>query len=50
MSYPLMPRTDVTAHLFVTFITCFETVYSTKGRVLNVLKEFILPGTPKNLR
>ena len=31
-----MPGPDLTAHLFVTVIECFETVYSNKGRVLNV--------------
>lgn len=45
-----MPRPDLTAHLLVTFTECFETVYSNKVRVLNVLKEFVLSGTPKNLR
>ena len=45
-----MPRPDLTAHLFVTFTECFETVYSNKVRVLNVLKEFVLSGTLKNLR
>lgn len=45
-----MPRPYLTAHLFVTFTECFETVYSNKVRVLNVLKEFVLSGTLKNLR
>ena len=45
-----MPRPDLTAHLLVTFTECFETVYSNKVRVLNVLKEFVLSGTLKNLR
>ena len=45
-----MPRPDLTAHLFVTFIEYFETAYSNKGRVLNILKKFILSSTPKNLR
>ena len=45
-----MPRPYLTAHLFVTFTECFETVYSNKVRMLNVLKEFVLSGTLKNLR
>ena len=45
-----MPRPDLTAHRFVTFTECFETVYSNKVRVLNVLKEFVLSGNLKNLR
>ena len=45
-----MTRSDLTTHLFVTFIECFETVYSNKDKVLNILKESISSSTLENLR
>ena len=45
-----MTRSDLTTHLFVTFTECFETVYSNKDKVLNILKESISSSTLENLR
>ena len=44
-----MPRSDLSAHSFATFIECFEIVYSNKGRMLNILQKFILQSTPSKL-